>query len=89
VEKGKNVEPKFFESLKSFYKDYDGALDAKVTAKLLALYTHKTPAEFLPKGFAEFKDEEANLKAIEEWSKNSVITGRKALNGAYVTSDLD
>ncbi|MEJ8590801.1 S46 family peptidase [Riemerella anatipestifer] len=89
VEKGKNIEPKFFENLKSFYKDYDGELDAKVTAKLLALYTNKTPAEFLPKGFEEFKNEEANLKAIEEWSKNSVITGRKALNGAYVTSDLD
>ncbi|MDY3547192.1 S46 family peptidase [Riemerella anatipestifer] len=89
VEKGKNVEPKFFENLKAFYKNYDGELDAKVTAKLLALYTNKTPAEFLPKGFAEFKDEEANLKAIEEWSKNSVITGRKSLNGAYVTSDLD
>uniref|UniRef100_UPI003CC90DF7 S46 family peptidase n=1 Tax=Riemerella anatipestifer TaxID=34085 RepID=UPI003CC90DF7 len=89
IEKGKNIEPKFFENLKSFYKDYDGELDAKVTAKLLALYTNKTPAEFLPKGFEEFKNEEANLKAIEEWSKNSVITGRKALNGAYVTSDLD
>ncbi|MCW0479616.1 S46 family peptidase [Riemerella anatipestifer] len=89
IEKGKNIEPKFFENLKSFYKDYDGTLDAKVTAKLLALYTNKAPAEFLPKGFEEFKNEETNLKVIEEWSKNSVITGRKSLNGVYVTSDLD
>lgn len=33
-------------TLTSFYKDYEGELDAKVTAKLLALYAQKTPAEF-------------------------------------------
>lgn len=75
--------------LESMYKDYDAMLDAKVTAKLLALYANQTPAQFLPAGFSEFKDENKNLKTIEEWSKNSVITGRAAVNGATVYTNID
>lgn len=75
--------------LSSFYKDYDGELDAKVTAKLLALYSNKIPQEFLPMGFNEFKDENKNLATIENWSKNSVITGRNSINGATVYTNID
>lgn len=75
--------------LSSIYKDYDGELDAKVTAKLLALYANKIPQQFLPTGFNEFKDENKNLLTIENWSKNSVITGRNSLNGATVYSNID
>ena len=49
-------------TLTSFYKDYEGELDAKVTAKLLALYVQKTPADFLPSGFAQFSDVNKTLQ---------------------------
>ncbi|PUB31097.1 peptidase S46-like protein [Elizabethkingia sp. YR214] len=76
-------------TLTSFYKDYEGELDAKVTAKLLALYVQKTPADFLPSGFAQFSDVNKNLTVIEDWSKNSIISGRKALNGTYTNQNID
>lgn len=92
VENGK-MDAKTLESFKnrmdSFYKDYDGELDAKVTAKVLALYANRVPAQYLPAGFEKFKDVNQNLKTVEEWSKNSVITGRGALNGATTYSDLN
>lgn len=76
--------------LSNFYKDYSGELDAQVTAKLLALYAQKTPKNFLPEGYKEgFGDETKNLKVIEEWSKNSFITGRAGLNNANVTNNIN
>lgn len=92
VESGK-MDAKTLESFKnrmnSFYKDYDGELDAKVTAKVLALYANRVPAQYLPAGFEKFKDVNQNLKTVEEWSKNSVITGRGSLDGATAYSDLN
>ncbi len=79
----------FKNRLTNFYKNYDAALDAKVTAKLLALYAEKTPQQFLPTGFAQFKDANANLAQVENWSKNSVVTGRAAFNGATAYSDIN
>ncbi|MDO4764079.1 MAG: S46 family peptidase [Flavobacteriaceae bacterium] len=75
--------------LANIYKDYDAELDAKVTAQLLHLYATKTPNELLPIGFGEFRDLEKTTKAIEEWSKNSIITGRKSLNGVNVYTDIN
>ncbi|QOR74820.1 S46 family peptidase [Cruoricaptor ignavus] len=75
--------------LNRIYRNYDAELDAKVTAKLLALYANQIPQQFLPKNFAQYKDENRNLPAIEEMSKNSVITGRATLNGISATADLD
>lgn len=75
--------------LKRIYRNYDAELDAKVTAKLLALYANQIPQQFLPQNFAQYKDENRNLQAIEEMSKNSVITGRTSLNGISATDDLD
>lgn len=75
--------------LSGIYKDYDGELDAKVTAKLLALYSNKTSADFLPEGFAQFKDVNQNLQILENWSKNSVISGRNSVNGANVYTDIN
>ncbi|ASK32166.1 serine protease [Chryseobacterium sp. T16E-39] len=77
------------DKLSSFYKDYSPELDAKVTAKLLALYANKTSAQFLPSGFDKFKNENQNIQSIEEISKNSVITGRAAVNGANLSTDID
>ena len=78
--------------LKSFYKDYDAQLDAQVTAKLLVLYGEKTPKEYLPSSFKnDFKssNQDAILESMEWFSANSIITGRKALNGSTVYSDID
>lgn len=75
--------------LNRIYRNYDAELDAKVTAKLLALYANQIPQQFLPKNFAQYKDENRNLQTIEEMSKNSVITGRTSLNGISATADLD
>jgi hypothetical protein len=79
----------FKNRLSAFYKDYDGELDAKVTAKLLALYANKTQPEFLPQGFEQFKDVNQNLQVLENWSKNSVISGRNSVNGATTYSDIN
>lgn len=75
--------------LNRIYRNYDAELDAKVTAKLLALYANQIPQQFLPKNFVQYKDENRNLQTIEEMSKNSVITGRTSLNGISATADLD
>ena len=79
----------FKNRLSGFYKDYDGELDAKVMAKLLALYANKTQPEFLPEGFNQYKDVNQNLQVFENWSKNSVISGRNSINGATVYNDID
>ena len=93
VESGKmdsQTAENFRDRLSGFYKDYDGELDAKVTAKVLALYAKKTPENFLPPGFKnEFSDENKNLYTIENWSKNSVISGRGTMNGATVYNDIN
>lgn len=78
----------FTNNLAKFYKDYDGEVDAKVTAKLLALYANKVPTQFLPNVLNEFKNANQNLETIENWSKNSIITGRKDFNGSFATADI-
>lgn len=75
--------------LKAFYKDYDANLDAKVTAKLLNLYANKAPEQFLPFGFKNYRNEAETLKDFEEFSNNSIITGKKEINGATIYSDID
>lgn len=62
--------------LTDIYKDYDAELDAKVTAKILALYANKTPSNFLPKDFDQLKNESKNLGMMDNVSKISMITGR-------------
>lgn len=75
--------------LSEIYKDYESGLDAKVTAKVLALYANKTPQQFLPSGFENYKDVNQNISTIENWAKNSVITGGGTVNGATVYSDIN
>lgn len=91
VESGKPVPEGLVNAIKRVYKNYDAELDAKVTAKLLALYTQKTPQQFYPHGVPEFKENEEakNINRVDEWSKNSVITGRKSLNGMNAVDHLD
>jgi V8-like Glu-specific endopeptidase len=75
--------------LSNIYKDYDGELDAKVTAQLLALYVERTPQNFMPNNSEQLKDVSRNLEIVEGWSKNSVVTGRGMFNGATASSDID
>lgn len=79
------ADAKYLETLKTrlseIYKDYDAELDAKVTAKILALYANKTPTQFLPKDFQLLKDVNKNLAMFETISKMSLITGRGNMNG--------
>ncbi len=79
----------FKKRLSGIYKNFDAELDAKVTAKVLALYANKTREKFLPKGFEKYKDENQNLKLIDDLSKNSVMTGRGTFNGATVNADIN
>ncbi len=79
----------FKKRLTNIYRDYSGELDAKVTAELLALYNAKTPKQFLPAGFDEFSDGKKNLETVENWSRNSIVSGRGSLNGATTISDID
>ena len=75
--------------LSEMYKDYESGLDAKVTAKVLALYANKTPQQFLPAGFEKYKDVNQNLATIENWAKSSIITGGGKVNGATVYTDIN
>ncbi|GGG49184.1 S46 family peptidase [Epilithonimonas arachidiradicis] len=75
--------------LSEIYKDYESGLDAKVTAKVIALYANKTPQQFLPAGFEKYKDVNQNIATIENWAKNSVVMGSGKVNGATVYSDIN
>ena len=77
------------EHLKTFYKDYDGELDAKVTAKLLSLYAKRVPAQFLPAELKSSENEALSEKKIEQASQTSLITGRGKLGGMSFPADLD
>ena len=77
------------EHLKTFYKDYDGELDAKVTAKLLSLYAKRVPAQFLPAELKSSENEALSEKKIEQASQMSLITGRGKLGGMSFPADLD
>ncbi len=79
----------FKKRLTNIYRDYSGELDAIVTAELLALYNAKTPKQFLPAGFDQFSDGKKNLETVENWSRNSIVSGRGSLNGATTISDID
>lgn len=75
--------------LKGFYKNYDGSLDAQVTGKVLSLYVNKSVQMFIPQGLEQFKNASDAVNIIENYSKNSVITGRGSINGATAVSDID
>ncbi|CAA7194709.1 S46 family peptidase [Chryseobacterium potabilaquae] len=91
VEAGKMNEKelnKLKDKLSSFYKDYSAELDAKVTAKLLALYAHKIPQQSLPSDFDKYKDETQNIPIIENISNHSIITGKSEINGTSTSTDI-
>jgi len=75
--------------LSDIYKDYESDLDAKVTAQVLALYATKSAPQFLPSGLEKFKDAKANVAVLENYAKNSIITGQAHVNGATTYSDIN
>ncbi|SKB91438.1 Peptidase S46 [Soonwooa buanensis] len=75
--------------LSEIYKDYESDLDAKVTAQVLALYATKSAPQFLPSGLEKFKDAKANVAVLENYAKNSIITGQANVNGATTYSDIN
>lgn len=79
----------FKNRLTTIYQNYNGELDAKVTAQLLALYAEKTPEKFLPSNFNQLKEVNKNIEMVEGWSKNSVVTGRATFNGATAATNID
>ena len=44
---------------------------------------------FRSSGFDKYKNVNQNLELVENWSKNSVLTGRKNLNGLNISSDTE
>ncbi len=92
VKAGK-MDAKALDALKSrlsgFYKNFDPALDAQVTGKVLSLYVNKSVPMFIPVGLEKFKNSADAMATIENYSKNSVITGRGTINGATAYSDIN
>lgn len=76
--------------LQSFYKDYSSELDAKVMAKLMALYAEKTPQTFLPANFKQdYSDANKNLSTVESWMKKSILLGNSSVNGGNLPAEMD
>lgn len=90
-EKGK-FSTKDAESLQNklgdIYKDYDAALDAKVAARLIALYVQKSKPEFLPAAMRQYSDAAKNEPILEQLSANSVITGRKKIGNLSTAENI-
>ena len=84
-----DLQKRYVETLSNFYKDFEGDLDAKVTAKVLALYQQQNNAAFLPANFSQYADANKNLSTFENLSKNSIISGRGNLNGKTAYTDLN
>ncbi|MFC6269387.1 S46 family peptidase [Frigoriflavimonas asaccharolytica] len=83
-----DIQKRYVDILSNFYKDYDGELDAKVTAKVLALYQQNNNASYLPAKFNAYSDANKNLASMEILSKKSIISGRGKLNGKTAYTDL-
>ena len=84
-----DLQERYANVLSDFYKNFDGELDAKVTAKVLALYQQQNNAAFLPANFSQYADANKNLSTFENLSKNSIISGRGNLNGKTAYTDLN
>ena len=64
----------FKNRLSGTYQNYNGELDAKVTAQLLALYAEKTPEKFLPANFSQLKEEFLTGQRLQQISTKYLRT---------------
>lgn len=67
-------------ALKGIYKNYDADLDQEVSLALIDLYKKELPKEFMP-------GDPINITA--QSFENSIITGKKLINGASLVTDTD
>lgn len=70
----------FKNRIASFLQEYDAALDAKVTAKLLNIYTSRLPVNELPSGYYRFKDmnfAEQEIQKLAQLSKIGAISPKE------------
>lgn len=65
---------------KGIYKNYEADLDEEVSLALIDLYQKDVPSKFLPN---------SKITVDAEAFKNSIITGKKAINGAKMTEDIE
>jgi hypothetical protein len=59
--------------IKAIYRDFDPALDLKVTAGIFEYYTRNTPKEFLANDFARYTDTNTSLSLFHKWATKSVV----------------
>lgn len=59
--------------IKAIYRDFDPALDLKVTAGIFEYYTRNTPKEFLANDFARYTDTNTSLPLFQKWAAKSVV----------------
>lgn len=74
------IKPRLLDYLKNIYKNYDADLDQEVSLALIELYKKNVPHEFLP-------DQPIQLNAA--MFENSIITGKKKVNGVSMVEDTD
>jgi len=65
--------------LSGVYKDYDASLDQEVSLALIDLYKKNVPVEFLPG---------QPIKIDAQAFQNSVLTGKKEMNGTSILADI-
>ncbi|SDE30247.1 S46 family peptidase [Riemerella columbipharyngis] len=87
-EKGKSISGEQIDYIDEMYRNYDAMLDAKVMAKVLALYQQKNNPNFLPQGFSKFSDVQKNMETLDSWTSLSLISGQKTFDGKVIYSDL-
>lgn len=63
-------------TISGLYKNYDAGLDAKVSAKLLSLYSQNIEKEFQPAKYENYKEAAYAQNAITQLWENSSLTGK-------------
>lgn len=66
--------------LKNIYKNYDAELDQEVSLALINLYNKNVPVEFLPS---------QPIEIDETTFQNSILTGKKLVNGFSLLTETD
>src|SRR5690625_4101323 len=74
------IKTRLLDYLKNIYRNYDGDLDQEVSLAMIELYKKNVPHEFLP-------DQPIQLTAA--MFENSIITGKKKVNGVSMVEDTD
>lgn len=74
------LKQRYINYLSGLYKDYDADLDEEVSLALVDMYKKNVPAEFLPA---------QPIQIDAQTFQNSILTGRKEINGTSILTDLE